>query len=206
MLSQETVEQIEEILLNPIHAITLDSAKPFTVSPMARSGKLEVGSRLMIPVGETRHRTSSTFLDKGPDEDTPGPEKYKFEIEHTGYWSRISTVTLFMPIEFRGMTPVWMFALSGNFKKSGDIEFDRDLIERVYRHILKSHRQLFQMRRDGDKTHYFRAPEYEKGDLHYKSHWVGTYADFSGSEKVTLDHTSVVWNAHFFGRLIDPIS
>ncbi len=206
MFAAETIQFIEEILLDPVHATTLSNAKPFTLSFDARNGKPEVGNTLMIPVGHARHCSRSAFLDKGPDEFTPGPEKYAFEHEHTGYWSRISTVTLLLPIEFRGMTPVWMFVLSGCFKRSDDIEFDRDLIERVERHIQKAHRQLFKLRKEGDKTHYFRAPALTANDLSYTSHWVGDFKDFSGTEQVTLEHTSTVWSAKFFGRLIDPIS
>jgi hypothetical protein len=162
----------------------------------------------MVPVGEVRHRTSSSFMDKSPDGDRfkAGPEKYRFEHEHTGFWSRISTVTLFLPIEFRGMTPVWMFVLSGCFTKSDNSDFDRDLIERVDSHVHEAHRQTFQMRRNGDTFHYFRAPNYTADNLSYNSHWVGDFKDFNGVEKVTLGDSSIVWRANFFGRLIDPIS
>lgn len=206
MLSKDTVNTVEQILLDPTKGMLHYSPKPHSMSGEAFSGSLKPGDRLIVPVGVARHHTSFADLDKGPNEHTAGPELNRIECEHTGYWSRITTVTLFLPVEFRGMTPVWMFALSGNFKKSGDIAADRELVDRIERHMRAAHRQLFQMRREGDKTHYFRAPNYTAENISYRSHWTGDFKEFSGSEQVTLDNTEAAWEASFFGRVIDPIS
>jgi hypothetical protein len=208
MLSQENLERIEKILKNPVNAAMIHHAKPYKLSPEALSGNLKAGDRLMVPSGLVRHQERHGVRGPHPSGDKlkPGPIEYEFEHVHTGYWSRITTVTLLLPIEFRGMTPVWMFAISGQCTRSGDAEYDKALMEKVDQHIHKAHKKLFQLRRDGNNQMFFRAPEFHDGHLEYKSHWQGDFTNFSGSEKVTLEYTSIVWQADFFGRIIDPIS
>ncbi len=206
MLSEKNIRDIEDIILDPTIAILHHDARPFTLSPKAMGGTLQPGDRLMTPTGSTRHRSTFSILEKGRDDGSPGREKYRVEHEHTGYWSRISTTTLFLPIEFRGMTPVWMFALSGTFLGSTNSAHDQDIAERIDKHLLEGYRAVFQLRRKGDRNHYLRSPEYERNGLLYKSHWNGNFSDFFGSEEVILDGLVTVWKAHFFGRIIVPVS
>ena len=202
MYDNARLKEIEDIIRNPVYAVMIHDPEPFEINPELSYEGPKIGRPLMRPTGKAEHSITMSHGVEGPND----PPKFLYRVHHTGFWSVVTQTTLYFPDTFREVVPVWTFSLSGQF--STDIIERRDLgtAKTFFNTVMPdAHRQRFALKRAGDQTIHFRAPNYTKDSWTYSSLWNGDWKDCRGSEVATL-HGKDIWRADFVARLIVPIS